>query len=406
MEDEINRIAEIILSGGTPAHDAGLLSGTVKQLSASMAKGYTRPIEQVKWDTPDADMIDNLTRNIYQFSAAKNWQQLHDMTSALRDGERIVSESEFFDRINAINDKYNKNWLRTERNSAIAGAQMASRWAQFQNDKEAIPLLTYRTVGDSNVRPAHQALDGITRPIDDTFWKTNYPPNGWGCRCDVEQAPGRSRPTPKNRIPNVPIPEMFKTNLAEAGLIYPKEHPYYNGVPNAEIRKAIAWLPPDNTYHRVLSDNGMPIEINVMHNKTEIPGNTSVANDLCKAGYKDIYLLPDIHAKDAHLRKRYLPDGYKQRNIAKNPDAVISDTDGNKMVCDFKIITGERNFAHRIAQAAEQADYAVIKLDLEQHKLGNDNIRKIVDTKMVELPDLKGVIVINRKGEVIHKSIR
>ena len=143
-----------------------------------------------------------------------------------------------------------------------------------------------------------------------------------------------------------------------------------------------------------------------MHNKTEIPGNTSVANDLCKAGYKDIYLLPDIHAKDAHLRKRYLPDGYKQRNIAKNPDAVISDTDGNKMVCDFKIITGERNFAHRIAQAAEQADYAVIKLDLKQHKLGNDNIRKIVDTKMTELTDLKGVIVISQKGEIIYKATR
>ena len=55
---------------------------------------------------------------------------------------------------------------------------------------------------------------------------------------------------------------------------------------------------------------------------------------------------------------------------------------------------------------AEQADYAVIKIDLKQHKLGNDKIKSVVNAKMVELPDLKGVIVINRKGEVIYKAIR
>ena len=143
-----------------------------------------------------------------------------------------------------------------------------------------------------------------------------------------------------------------------------------------------------------------------MHNKAEIKSNTSVANDLCNAGYKDIYLLPDIHAQNAHLHKRHLLDGYKQRNIAQNSDAVISDADGNKMICDFKVITGERNFAHRIAQAAEQADYTVIKLDLKQHKLGNDKIKSVVNAKMIELPDLKGVIVTSQKGEVIYKAIR
>ena len=53
----------------------------------------------------------------------------------------------------------------------------------------------------------------------------------------------------------------------------------------------------------------------------------------------------------------------------------------------------------------KQADYAVIKIDLKQHKLGNDKIKSVVNAKMAELPDLKGVIVINRKREVIYKAI-
>ena len=60
------------------------------------------------------------------------------------------------------------------------------------------------------------------------------------------------------------------------------------------------------------------------------------------------------------------------------------------------------NFKHK---PQKQADYAVIKIDLKQHKLGNDKIKSVVNAKMAELPDLKGVIVINRKREVIYKAI-
>ncbi len=34
-------------------------------------------------------------------------------------------------------------------------------------------------------RPQHLAWDGLTLPRDHEFWKTHYPPNGWGCKCYV-----------------------------------------------------------------------------------------------------------------------------------------------------------------------------------------------------------------------------
>lgn len=34
-------------------------------------------------------------------------------------------------------------------------------------------------------RPHHVALDGLILPADHPFWRTHFPPNGWGCKCRV-----------------------------------------------------------------------------------------------------------------------------------------------------------------------------------------------------------------------------
>ncbi len=62
---------------------------------------------------------------------------------------------------------------------------MAGRWAQIQDNKKHQPFLQYRTAGDSRVRPMHRLWNGLIYRVDDPFWQTHYPPNGWGCRCTV-----------------------------------------------------------------------------------------------------------------------------------------------------------------------------------------------------------------------------
>lgn len=351
-------------------------------------------------------MLRNLTQNTYEFSAAKNWQQLKDMTLALQEDDRLLSEGEFIKRVQGMNLKYNEEWLRTERNTAIAGGQMASRWTEFEKNKDIMPMLEYSTVGDNNVRASHAALDGVRKPMDDPFWGTYYPPNGWNCRCDVIAVPDDTATPTKDE--NITVPEVssiFKTNLAKEGLIFPKGHPYYMGIPKPELRKAISYLPPENSYHAVKGKNRQKIDFHILHNKSELQGNLKVADDLVKLGYKDIKLLPDFHEKEANLRKKFLPEGYRQKNLKKNPDACIT-KDGKKMVCDFKVLQGERNFAHRIAQAAEQADYAVVKLDFEPEKLGLNSITRSVSAQMDEHPDLKGVVVLKKDGELLYEYYR
>jgi len=63
----------------------------------------------------------------------------------------------------------------------------AGRWTQLTDSEQlqVLPYLTYKH-GDSRVpRPIHLYWDGLTLPADDPWWQTNYPPNGWGCKCRV-----------------------------------------------------------------------------------------------------------------------------------------------------------------------------------------------------------------------------
>lgn len=54
-----------------------------------------------------------------------------------------------------------------------------------QELKDDFPYMMYDAVDDSRTRPEHAALDGIIRRVDDAFWSTNFPPNGFNCRCGV-----------------------------------------------------------------------------------------------------------------------------------------------------------------------------------------------------------------------------
>lgn len=64
-------------------------------------------------------------------------------------------------------------------------AHAAGKWKQFQRVKARRPWLQYQTAGDARVRAEHVAWDGLVLHIDDPWWNTHYPPNGWGCRCIV-----------------------------------------------------------------------------------------------------------------------------------------------------------------------------------------------------------------------------
>ena len=51
--------------------------------------------------------------------------------------------------------------------------------------KDSLWGYIYQTVGDDKVRHEHELIDGVTLPKRSAFWSTNYPPNGYNCRCQA-----------------------------------------------------------------------------------------------------------------------------------------------------------------------------------------------------------------------------
>lgn len=70
-------------------------------------------------------------------------------------------------------------------------AYMAGRWQRIQRVKQYRPWLRYLAIHDDRTRPEHMRWDNVVRAVDDPFWETHYPPNGWNCRCDVQQLSDR-----------------------------------------------------------------------------------------------------------------------------------------------------------------------------------------------------------------------
>lgn len=92
----------------------------------------------------------------------------------------------------------------------LQGCYMAGKWEQIDSNKANRPYLMYDAINDTRARPAHLAMDGAIRPVDDPWWHDHSPPNGYRCRCSVvtlseSQARDRSGPNEGlNKTPRLP----------------------------------------------------------------------------------------------------------------------------------------------------------------------------------------------------------
>ena len=80
-----------------------------------------------------------------------------------------------------------ENIFRTNMQTAYA----AGRYKKMQAVKEDRPYWQYLAIMDRRTRPNHAVLHEKVYPADHGFWATNYPPNGFRCRCGVRSLSAR-----------------------------------------------------------------------------------------------------------------------------------------------------------------------------------------------------------------------
>lgn len=110
--------------------------------------------------------------------AEKGWWGRTQMTDPKTGAEKIVQLG-------------SPRRLRVIFDTNLRTAHSAGRWSRIERVKERRPYLRYVAVLDERTRQEHRGWHGTVRPVDDAFWETHYPPNGWNCRCVVQQLSDR-----------------------------------------------------------------------------------------------------------------------------------------------------------------------------------------------------------------------
>lgn len=199
-----------------------------------------------------AAMARKLDNSAFLFSGFKTAQELKEASLLLREKDGTVKGfSRFLSDIRRIDANYNVRYLEAEYNFAVSSAQMAASWAEVSQDGDRYDL-QYRTAGDDHVREEHRALNGVTLPPSNDFWRYYYPPNGWNCRCTAVQVLKGKYPTSDDkqaiqagdRMTDTPKKRIFRFNPGIDGQLFPPKHPYYklSGEAAGQVKKAVKAL--------------------------------------------------------------------------------------------------------------------------------------------------------------------
>ncbi len=77
--------------------------------------------------------------------------------------------------------------LRVIFDTNMRTAYAAGRWVRIQRTKAALPYLQYIQLQRVNARDAHKPFHELVIPVDNPFWATHFPPNGFFCACTTMQ---------------------------------------------------------------------------------------------------------------------------------------------------------------------------------------------------------------------------
>ena len=99
--------------------------------------------------------------------------------------------------------------LRTLFHANLRAANAAGVWERAQRTKDAYPYFLYELGPGEEESDRHRPWAGTLLPVDHPWWDEHFPPNGWGCGCQVRQVNeaeaarrgGATEPPPRKEIP-------------------------------------------------------------------------------------------------------------------------------------------------------------------------------------------------------------
>lgn len=189
------------------------------------------------FDTQDLEFIQAIRKHNYYFAGGKNKVLAKSFAELVLDEDNEVrSFSKFKKECQEVGLKFNRNYLKTEYQTAISNAQSAAEWNSFVDDD----ILQYSATMDKVTRPEHARLNGLQLKRTDRLWNSIAPVNSWNCRCRLLVVPnGRSaKLTSTQRKEFRKLADKdFAFNPGTEGKLFPDNHPYLKILTEEDKRK-------------------------------------------------------------------------------------------------------------------------------------------------------------------------
>jgi SPP1 gp7 family putative phage head morphogenesis protein len=344
-------------------------------------------------DVGDFKMKQSFEENIYRFSAAKTFQEVYEIQQEVFDDEGFkIGFSEFKEQAETIWNEFNEDWLKTEMNTAFSQAQSAEQWQEFEAQKETLPYLTLRTVGDDRVREYHQALDGICLPVDDPFWDENTPPLEWNCRCIVISG-DEDNTTPqsevKERLDKVDINDEFRFNPGKEHIAFSSAHPYFDVPEKYQEFK-------DNNFNLPLPESKLT---QYEKDVKELLDNKSAFN------FKGYVYRGDTEENYIELKKNpseFIETNYNKGQISKNPAEIYFMTPSKELAETYGDFISEAKINGNILDLSNINAQKLIAKDFEDYLFSNERAK--IENAEFDLKYAKSKKDIDKYEKIIQKN--
>ncbi|MDR1946606.1 MAG: minor capsid protein [Desulfovibrio sp.] len=212
----------------------------------------------------------------------------------------------------------------------VRTSYMSGKWEQMQRVKDERPYARYVAMQDRRTRPEHAAWHGMVVPLDDPWWDTHWPPNGWGCRCSAQNVSERDVEREGRQVTSPPPDTPYTVYLKGPDGPVPVET-----VPG--IDPGWAYNPGKAAYGIRYTDADKAA--------MEADGSWKNRKVLTPGTYKDYGLPEELPVRAAGTKLAAVADGPGDaqrimQNILGGPEKIITGPDGMGVLVSAAVLAG------------------------------------------------------------------
>lgn len=365
---------------------------TYREVYKGASEGYGEKFMKYDLSSNEQQTVNSMKQNMYMFSQAKTYGMMSEMNDKLYNKDKVKPFNDFKQDVLKMNPKYNKTYLQAEYQTAKSTANHTRNWQQYQDNKDIFPNLRYKTVGDARVREPHQMLNDVVKPVNHVFWSIYYPPNGWRCRCYVEQTNDPAQGEIGNKPEKYGVPTAFQRNAAKEQKIFDEKKSPYFALTNSQrnnttLQKNMERNKVDAPLETVYtSEKGAKVKVSPfadMRNMDEYKGNVRAAKQITHKLGLNVTIKAHL---DGHIIKK-----------EPNPEYEIAGK-----IADRKT-TKNGNISNQLSKANKQGAETVVfdlydsEVSIEQVKL---NLKKVLKFNVHD--KIKNIILISNDGNNVE----